>query len=118
MWLIINSLAGLRIEYHAQGCSQDLGGGGGAKNFFLRYGNLHARAGDWVGYPIYYCKTQSLGGSFTMHDPNLWAQLNYMVYPDSVGLGTLKYCPPTMGCCLKFEIHLTMGRPSKVKPTP
>ena len=35
------------------------------------------RAGDWVGYPIYYCKTQSLGGSFTMHDPNLWAQLNY-----------------------------------------
>ena len=35
------------------------------------------RAGDWVGYPIYYCKTQSLGGSFTMYDPNLWAQLNY-----------------------------------------
>ena len=35
------------------------------------------RAGDWVGYPIYYCKTQSLGGSFTKHDPNLWAQLNY-----------------------------------------
>ena len=35
------------------------------------------RAGEWVGYPIYYCKTQSLGGSFTMHDPNLWAQLNY-----------------------------------------
>ena len=34
-------------------------------------------AGDWVGYPIYYCKTQSLCGSFTMHDPNLWAQLNY-----------------------------------------
>ena len=31
-WLIINSLAGLRIEYHAQGRSQDLGGG--AKNFF------------------------------------------------------------------------------------
>ena len=24
---------------------------------------LHTRAGDWVGYPIYYCKTQSLGGS-------------------------------------------------------
>ena len=38
---------------------------------------VHTRAGDWVGYPIYYCKTQSLGGSFTMHDPNLWAQLNY-----------------------------------------
>ena len=38
---------------------------------------LQNRAGDWVGYPIYYCKTQSLGGSFTMHDPNLWAQLNY-----------------------------------------
>ena len=37
----------------------------------------YTRAGDWVGYPIYYCKTQSLGGSFTMHDPNLWAQLNY-----------------------------------------
>ena len=37
----------------------------------------HTRAGDWVGYPIYYCETQSLGGSFTMHDPNLWAQLNY-----------------------------------------
>ena len=28
---------------------------------------LYSRAGDWVGYPIYYCKTQSLGGSFTMH---------------------------------------------------
>ena len=39
---------------------------------------VHTRAGDWVGYPIYYCKTQSLGGSFTMHDPNLWAQLNYV----------------------------------------
>ena len=38
---------------------------------------FQSRAGDWVGYPIYYCKTQSLGGSFTMHDPNLWAQLNY-----------------------------------------
>ena len=38
---------------------------------------LQTRAGDWVGYPIYYCKTQSLGGSFTMHDPNHWAQLNY-----------------------------------------
>ena len=38
---------------------------------------VDTRAGDWVGYPIYNCKTQSLGGSFTMHDPNLWAQLNY-----------------------------------------
>ena len=37
-----------------------------------------SRAGDWVGYPIYYFKTQSLGGSVTMHDPNLWAQLNYV----------------------------------------
>ena len=37
----------------------------------------HSRAGDWVGYPTYYCKTQSLGKSFIMHDPNLWAQLNY-----------------------------------------
>ena len=37
---------------------------------------IYTRAGDWVGYPMYHCKTQSLGGSFTMHDPNLWAQLN------------------------------------------
>ena len=39
---------------------------------------VEIRAEDWVGYPIYYCKTQSLGGSFTMQDPNLWAQLNYV----------------------------------------
>ena len=44
---------------------------------FKRDMEMYGRAGDWVGYPIYYCKTQSLGGSFTMHDPNLWAQLNY-----------------------------------------
>ena len=37
---------------------------------------VHYRAGDWVGYPTYCCKTQSLGKSFTMHDPILWAQLN------------------------------------------
>ena len=45
------------------------------KCFFI---SISIRAGDWVGYPIYYCKTQSLGGSFTMPDPNLWAQLNYV----------------------------------------
>ena len=26
-------------------------------------------------YPTNNCKTQSLGGSFTMHDPNLWVSL-------------------------------------------
>ena len=67
------------------------------------------------------CKTLSLGGSFTMHDPNLWVQLlaRHAVSStqNSVGLGTLKYCPPTMVCCLKFEIHVTIGNPCKVKPT-
>ena len=62
------------------------------RNFVIMYHNLgwlinHRLVGGhqkvnhipehWVGYPIYYCKTQSLGGSFTMHYPNLWAQLNY-----------------------------------------
>ena len=40
----------------------------------MTYG--YVRAGDWVGYPTYYCKIQSLGRSFTMHNPILWAQLN------------------------------------------
>ena len=53
-----------------------------------------------------------------MHDPNLWSQLNYASTQNPVGLDTLKYCPPTIGCCLKFEIYLTMGRLSKVKPAP
>ena len=48
------------------------------RSWYRTYGNeLSSRAVDWLGYPTYYSKTQSLGGSFTMHDPNLWAQLNY-----------------------------------------
>ena len=68
-------------------------------------------------YPTNNCKTQSLGGSYTMHDPNLWVSLIWSTQ-NSVGLGTLKYCPPTMVCCLKFEIHVTIGNSCKVKPTP
>ena len=49
---------------------------------------------------------------------NIYVQLNYISSSAGLsGLGTLKYCLPTMVCCLKFEIHLTMGKPSKVKPT-
>ena len=50
---------------------------GCAYNPDIHVTDVSIRAGDWVGYPICYCETQSLGGSFTMHDPNLWAQLNY-----------------------------------------
>ena len=48
-----------------------------------------------IGYPTNNCKTQSLGGSFTMHNPNFWVSLIWSTQ-NSVGLGTLKYCPPTM----------------------
>ena len=68
---------------------------------------------QYIGYPINNCKTQSLGGSFTMHDPNLWVSLIWSTQ-NSAGLGTLKYCPPTMVCCLKFEILVTIGNPCKV----
>ena len=81
-----------------------------------------------MGYPTNNCKTQSLGGGFHHARPKSLGQLN-MVYPELSGLGYieilstelhcnyLKYCPPTMVCCLKFEIHVTIGNPCKVKPT-
>ena len=51
---------------------------------------IHNYESELIGYQTNNCKTQSLGGSFTMHDPNLWVSLIWSTQK-SVGLGTLKY---------------------------
>ena len=59
------------------------------------------RAGDWVGYPIYYCKTQPLGRSFTMQTQISGLSLT-MPLPRLSGVGYIEILSADYG--LLFEV--------------
>ena len=64
---------------------------------------LSTTGGNWVCYTItVLLQTPDTGLDFSIPDPNPWTQLNCASTKTTVRLGTLEYCPPTIGYC--FEV--------------